>query len=118
MSAPTSTQNTPATPPGKAVSPTQCEELPSQVSQVPPGESEPGNRGTAALQAWREAGGIPGPRLDPIERLATNPTSLRLAINAKCYDCQGQDADPNWQRRVGECGCTTCPLHAVRPYQR
>jgi hypothetical protein len=30
----------------------------------------------------------------------------------------GQDADPHWQRRVGTCGCTTCPLHAVRPYQR
>ena len=74
--------------------------------------------GAAALKAWRESGGHTGPRLNPIQRAAANPTSLRLAIRAKCYDCVGQDADPNWQRRVGTCGCTSCPLHAVRPYRR
>ena len=74
--------------------------------------------GTDALRAWRESGGQRGPRLDPIQRLAENPKSLRLAINAKCRDCQGGDADPAPRRRIGECGCTTCPLHAVRPYQR
>lgn len=54
----------------------------------------------------------------PAEALARNPRSLRLAINAKCWDCQGGDADPAPRKRIGTCGCTTCPLHAVRPYQR
>ena len=62
--------------------------------------------------------GITVERLNPIERLAKNPTSLRLAINAKCFDCEGGDADPNVQKRIGTCGIVMCPLHAVRPYQR
>jgi hypothetical protein len=94
---------------------------PPPVPESPPAQTispERHTAGAAALQAWREAGGQPGPRRNPIEKAADNPTSLRLAVNAKCYDCIGQDADPHWQRRVGTCGCTTCPLHAVRPYQR
>lgn len=57
------------------------------------------------------------PRLDPLEKARRNPTSLRLAINAKCFDCEGGNADPNVQRRIGTCSITTCPLHPVRPYQ-
>jgi hypothetical protein len=45
----------------------------------------------AGLDAWRAAG---SPTLDPIQRAAANPTSRALAIAAKCYDCQGCDADP------------------------
>lgn len=56
-------------------------------------------------------------RLDPLEKARRNPTSLRLAINAKCFDCEGGDADPNVQARIGTCTITTCPLHPVRPYQ-
>ena len=69
------------------------------------------------LRAWREAGGVSGPRRDPIEKLAERPESLRLAVTAKCYDCVGQDADASWQWRIGNCGVTGCPLYAVRPYQ-
>jgi hypothetical protein len=58
------------------------------------------------------------PRRDPIERSRAHPKSLRLAINAKCYDCEGRDADPKWQERVGSCVVTGCPLWPVRPYRR
>jgi hypothetical protein len=57
------------------------------------------------------------PRLDPIEKAMRNPTSLRLAINAKCYDCEGRDADPNVRQRIGDCRVPKCPLYPVRPYQ-
>lgn len=54
----------------------------------------------------------------PIEKATENPSSLRLAINAKCYDCQGQDADPGVKKRIAFCECVDCPLHPVRPYQK
>lgn len=65
----------------------------------------------------REAGLQPE-RLDPIERARRNPTSLRLAINAKCFDCGGRDADPSWRARVTECAIPACALFPVRPFQR
>ena len=44
-----------------------------------------------AERAARRARGEPEPeRLDPIERARRNPTSLRLAITAKCWDCSGR----------------------------
>jgi hypothetical protein len=55
---------------------------------------------------------------NPMEKLATAPTSLRLAINAKCYQCEGEDADPGVKRRIGTCEIQSCALWAVRPYQR
>lgn len=71
-----------------------------------------------AVTAARRAAGEVIKRRSPIEKLADNPKSLRLAINAKCYDCQGQDADPKVRFRIGTCSVTGCPLHNVRPYQR
>lgn len=59
----------------------------------------------------------PNPRLDPVAKAKANPKSRRLAIAAKCWDCQGGDADPGVIRRIRECGVTRCPLHHVRPYQ-
>lgn len=57
-------------------------------------------------------------RKDPITKAREKPKSYRLAVVAKCYDCQGCDADPSWQWRVGNCTCVDCPLHHARPYQR
>ncbi len=57
------------------------------------------------------------PKLDPIQRAEKNPGSRALAIKGKCYDCQGRDADPHWQWRVGNCDIPKCPLYSVRPYQ-
>ena len=56
-------------------------------------------------------------RLDPIEKARKNPKSRRLAVNAKCYDCEGEDADPCVQWRIGNCTVPACPLYPVRPYQ-
>ena len=54
---------------------------------------------------------------DPIERAKRNPKSLRAAIDAKCWDCEGGDADPAPHWRIGNCVCPDCPLYPVRPYQ-
>jgi hypothetical protein len=56
--------------------------------------------------------------LDPVEKLATNPGNRKLAIAAKCFDCEGSGLDPGWKSRIGACEITSCALHAVRPYQR
>ncbi len=53
----------------------------------------------------------------PIERHLERPKSLRAAITAKCYDCQGLDADPGVKWRIGNCECPECPLWTVRPWQ-
>ena len=38
---------------------------------------------------------------------------LRAAVNARCLDCG------NWQRtEVRDCPALSCPLWAVRPYQK
>lgn len=76
-----------------------------------------------ALEAAREAraaklaAGEPIERLEPDEKARRNPTSLRLAINAKCWDCQGGKADPGIRERIANCGVERCSLHPVRPYQ-
>jgi len=41
-----------------------------------------------------------GPKVDPITKAKNKPTSRKLAINAKCYECQGSDADRCWQWRA------------------
>ena len=69
------------------------------------------------LRERREAG-IKIEIKNPIEKAASRPDSLRLAINAKCYDCIGQDADPDWRGSIRNCVCTDCSLFPVRPYQK
>jgi hypothetical protein len=75
-----------------------------------------------AKPATKPANGeLAGPS-QPVEailaRAYANPRSRTLAVKAKCYDCEGGDADPNVKMRIGTCGITTCPLWAVRPYQK
>lgn len=57
-------------------------------------------------------------RLDPIEKAKKKPKSLRLAVNAKCWDCVGGTSDPGPRGRIRDCTVTRCPLHPVRPYQK
>ena len=76
----------------------------------------PLERAHAARRARIEAGETIE-RLDPLEKAAKNPKSLRFAINGKCFDCQGRDGDPGVRVRIRECPVTRCPLHPVRPYQ-
>ncbi len=54
----------------------------------------------------------------PIEKAIDNPKSMRAAINAMCYDCIGQDADPDWRGSIRNCICNKCPLYILRPHQR
>jgi len=70
------------------------------------------------LRQARVAAGIPLVTLNPIEKHFKNPTSLRMALNAKCFDCVGQDSDVGFRRRIGTCTVVKCPLHTVRPYQK
>ena len=65
----------------------------------------------------RSAAGIKIEVLDPIEKARQNPHSLRRAINGKCYDCIGRNADPNWRKSIRECIVVDCSLWNVRPYQ-
>jgi hypothetical protein len=57
-------------------------------------------------------------KLTPVERALAKPKSKTLAIKATCWQCQGGDADPCWQWRVGNCEIPSCPLYAHRPHQR
>lgn len=56
-------------------------------------------------------------RRNPILKAREKPDSLRLAVNAKCFDCQGLDYDPGVRWRIGNCECPHCPLWSVRPYK-
>ena len=47
-------------------------------------------------QEHKEAG-IAIVRLNPMEKLKANPKSMRASINASCWQCQGEDADPSVQ---------------------
>lgn len=71
----------------------------------------------AAQQRLRDAGQTPE-RLDPMERARRTPASLRLALNAKCFDCVGGTcADHGHVRAIRECPSGRCPLHGLRPYR-
>jgi len=52
---------------------------------------------------------------NPLEKLKKNPYSLRLAINAKCYECNGRE---NWTKRTKYCQVFDCPLWHVRPHSK
>ncbi len=75
-----------------------------------------------ALQEYhrkRKAGEIPPPiRRNPTQRSQDNPSSLRKAINALCYECVGADSDSNWMARIKFCQILNCSLHKVRPYSK
>lgn len=57
-------------------------------------------------------------RRTPYEEALAKPKSRALAIRAKCWDCEGGDGDPGWQKRVRTCVVEKCPLWHVRPYRR
>jgi hypothetical protein len=70
----------------------------------------------AKMAEMREQGIVIKKR-DPYQIAAADPKSLRKAVNAKCWDCQGGGADPNTRQAVGQCGITDCSLWPVRPWQ-
>ena len=79
-------------------------------------EMKKGHERAKSRREERQANGLSAYR-NPIEKAQENPTSLRAAINGKCYDCIGQDGDPDWRGSIRECVCTDCTLYPVRPYQ-
>jgi hypothetical protein len=69
------------------------------------------------VQAQKRISGEKTQILDPLQRSALKPRSLRLAVTAKCFDCQGGQADPGIRLRIKDCPISACPLYALRPYQ-
>jgi hypothetical protein len=52
-------------------------------------------------------------KLNPVEKAKKNPKSLRMAINAKCWECSCEQ-----RLEITNCTCVSCPLYPVRPYQK
>ena len=67
----------------------------------------------AEYQAKVKSGEIVVVQKTPMQKHLENPTSLRLAINAQCYDCMGQGTPTE----IRNCTATKCPLYPVRPYR-
>ena len=54
--------------------------------------------------------------LDPIQRARLKPNSLRMAVNAQCYDCIYDQSDAgSWRQQVEVCPSKNCPLYCHRP---
>ena len=72
-----------------------------------------------AKKAEMLAAGVPIERLSPIEKARRTPSSLRLAINGKCWDCCGAGADGIGFTKdsIHLCKAADCTLRPVRPYQ-
>ena len=78
----------------------------------------PLEKAQAKMRELREQG-IQVERKDPIQKALAKPNSLRLAVNGKCWDCQGAGYDGTkvTKDRISNCEITNCPLFGVRPYQ-
>jgi hypothetical protein len=54
--------------------------------------------------------------ITPIHRARLHPKSLRLAVNAQCYDCIYDKSDiGTWRQQVAACPSINCPLYYQRP---
>jgi hypothetical protein len=54
--------------------------------------------------------------ITPIQKAKLNPKSLRLAINAQCYDCiYDKSEQGTWRQQVEACPSANCPLYCHRP---
>jgi hypothetical protein len=54
--------------------------------------------------------------ITPIHRAMLHPKSLRLAVNAQCYDCIYDESDAGtWRQQVEACPSINCPLYCQRP---
>ena len=67
-------------------------------------------KASAAYLAQRKAGLIH--IKSPAQKASEKPTSLRLAINAKCWDCTCRQ-----KPEVTRCEMVDCSLWTVRPWQ-
>jgi hypothetical protein len=54
--------------------------------------------------------------ITPIQRARLHPKSLRLAVNAQCYDCIYDKSDiGTWRQQVAACPSINCSLYCQRP---
>lgn len=70
----------------------------------------------AGLAAYREkvaSGEIVVVQKNPMQKHLENPKSLRMSINAFCYECLGAGSPAE----IRGCTATKCPLYQVRAYQ-
>ena len=58
------------------------------------------------------AQGIEPERKTWIQKSKEKPTSLRLAINAKCWDCCAEQRE-----EIRRCTVPDCSLYSLRPYK-
>ena len=79
------------------------------TEESPSGHSSTDHRKTLQTEKYH--------RFNPIEKAKRKPMSLRLAVNAKCWECQGGSSDPHPRWRIGNCEVVDCPLYPKRPYQ-
>jgi hypothetical protein len=58
-------------------------------------------------------------RMSPVERAAANPKSLKLAIQARCFQCQdtGVGTPHITKSQVRDCAVTSCALWPHRGWQ-
>lgn len=71
-----------------------------------------------ALKEYREklkSGEIKKINTTPFDKLAKNPKSLRLAVNAQCFMCMGGTKEA--KDDIKNCTSPKCSLYNVRPYQ-
>jgi len=54
--------------------------------------------------------------LNPKEKFERNQTR-KTSIDAKCWNCNGEDSDLGWKWSIGNCVCKDCALYPFRPYQ-
>lgn len=76
--------------------------------------NEQAMKGLAEYREKVASGEIEVVRLNPIERSNANPKSLRLAINAMCFECLGKTGSA---QEIRDCTAKNCPLYKVRQYQ-
>ena len=80
-----------------------------------PAASDPAKRNPFGGKRYE---GPRAPYMTPIERHKAKPTSWKKAIASHCYSCEGEDADPGWRWRIGNCLIEDCALYSFRPYQK
>ena len=52
------------------------------------------------------------------EKWEENKSSLRLSINAMCFDCFGGEVGDNVREEIKNCSARSCPLWNVRPHKK
>ena len=56
--------------------------------------------------------------LNPVEKAKANPTSLKYAIRAHCWQCVGADASEGAKQMVRDCSVgDKCALYPHRPWK-